>query len=1068
MANSDYYRILELVNRARARWKVFLVLEGILYTCAVLLAGLFLGVIADNVLHLPMLLRAMFLAVLICLAAFLFYKRILSSLLLPISSDEAALYIESRMKDMDNRLINSLQLGRSESTSNRKIIEFLLRDTLLRVRHLEVDKAVDKKRTKKYSMMLLIAALATFIYWAVLPMHFSNALSRLTHLRNAPAPITTISFTIKPGNVEIFEGEDLSVTAEPANGAIPEAAFIEYERGENVRRERMPFDGNGFNYTISNVQSETYYTVSSGDFKSDQYRITTITPLRIDKIDIVFTFPKYLRITGPFTLLDAPEELRVIDGTHAEFHVFANRKAVAGKMQLNDETFEFQSINNNEAIAETTVWGDLVYSFLLTDKDDNWLKDDIERRIYSVTDEDPSVEFLEPAAGFRGSVDKELNVIVKARDDVALASLGVFVGREGGNEEDNILERWNYNHGPNDGLDSLKTVAVESLSLKLSDHFQDGDSGYIYAEALDMKGSVARSGRIAITIISQDEQDRIDRAERRSVLEKLREILDIQVYARRSLDGLRDTEKRALDPIIARQHEVYNRSATLIELIDTYPEHRYEDIQTGLSSLTSDQMVDAVRLLDILITSFSEDSRKEVIVLQREIEDDLRRLLGDITIEEEEEPEDKRGDESAAAPDEGPLSALKDLLTSLRNFIAEQKRVIASTEELAGKKPEDFTEEDEDLKRKLHAIEDQWARFLEEESNELDKIPEQDFSKPSMLKELRQIYEEVDIAADELSKPGRHLPVAEEQIGLELAEKLEAKLESWLVNESDKIKWDLEEPSQDFVAPMAELPEELEDLIGDLIRQEEELDPEMEDVSSSWMDSLDKGAGWGTSDGPISNMSAKGKTGNTLPNTSEISGRSGEGRQGKSNGEFVSDTAIGKGGRRTPTRLMNEPYEQGVVNDEMTQETGGATGGGKLSGEGGEGVRGHVPPEVQLKISKVGEKYSDIINRGERIAHQVNKFGFSSEKLDETIELMRTLDYSMRDFKYTDVVGVHRQIVEGLDTSKDLLGHETKVRREEGAHLPRKVRRLLNNTLSTDFPEDYEELLKGYYRSISR
>ena len=68
------------------------------------------------------------------------------------------------------------------------------------------------------------------------------------------------------------------------------------------------------------------------------------------------------------------------------------------------------------------------------------------------------------------------------------------------------------------------------------------------------------------------------------------------------------------------------------------------------------------------------------------------------------------------------------------------------------------------------------------------------------------------------------------------------------------------------------------------------------------MDSLDKGAGWGAADGPISNMSARGVTGNTLPNNMEISGRSGEGRSGRSSGQMVEATAEGKGGRKTPSR----------------------------------------------------------------------------------------------------------------------------------------------------------------------
>ena len=137
---------------------------------------------------------------------------------------------------------------------------------------------------------------------------------------------------------------------------------------------------------------------------------------------------------------------------------------------------------------------------------------------------------------------------------------------------------------------------------------------------------------------------------------------------------------------------------------------------------------------------------------------------------------------------------------------------------------------------------------------------------------------------------------------------------------------------------MAELPKEMEDIVGKLMEDEEDLFNEMEDASSSWADSLDKGAGWDAMDGPISNNSARGVTGNRLPNTSEIAGRSGEGRQGKSSGEFVGDTAVGKGGRNTPSRLTPDAFVKGQVKDYSKDPVGGATGGGKESGAGGRGL----------------------------------------------------------------------------------------------------------------------------------
>ena len=64
---------------------------------------------------------------------------------------------------------------------------------------------------------------------------------------------------------------------------------------------------------------------------------------------------------------------------------------------------------------------------------------------------------------------------------------------------------------------------------------------------------------------------------------------------------------------------------------------------------------------------------------------------------------------------------------------------------------------------------------------------------------------------------------------------------------------------------MAELPKEMEDIVGKLMEDEEDLFNEMEDASSSWADSLDKGAGWDAMDGPISNNSARGSPATACP-----------------------------------------------------------------------------------------------------------------------------------------------------------------------------------------------------------
>ena len=271
--------------------------------------------------------------------------------------------------------------------------------------------------------------------------------------------------------------------------------------------------------------------------------------------------------------------------------------------------------------------------------------------------------------------------------------------------------------------------------------------------------------------------------------------------------------------------------------------------------------------------------------------------------------------------------------------------MIEASENLAKKPVEDFTKEEEELLKGLAAAEEDLAKFMGEVHSDLSKLPEQDFADPSMAKELVEIQTELKMAEDALTKKSVDIAVPLEQLGYERAEELKTNLEKWLPDTPDREKWSQEESltDKDKEAPMAELPSELEDIVGELMEQEEDLIDETEDVSSSAADSLDKGAGWDAMDGPISNMSAKGVTGNRLPNTSEIGGRSGEGRQGKSSGEFVGDEAVGKGGRKTPSRLTPDPVVKGQIKDHNKQRPAGPPAAARRAAAAARAFKGPSP-----------------------------------------------------------------------------------------------------------------------------
>ncbi|MGB2780098.1 MAG: hypothetical protein WBD63_01305, partial [Phycisphaerae bacterium] len=243
---------------------------------------------------------------------------------------------------------------------------------------------------------------------------------------------------------------------------------------------------------------------------------------------------------------------------------------------------------------------------------------------------------------------------------------------------------------------------------------------------------------------------------------------------------------------------------------------------------------------------------------------------------------------------------------------------------------------------------------------------------------------------------------------------------------------------------------------------------QIEDTTSGAADSLDKGAGWDAVDGPISNYSAKGVTGNTLPNANEMSGRSGEGRTGKSSGEFVEETATGKGGRRTPTRLTPDAYSQGKIQDTSGEAPTGATGGGKISGAGSEGLEGPVPPELARQMGVLAQRQAQLRNKAEGVKAGLEVRNYQSFALDGAMAGMRRVQRDLLAGRYQNALRQRDLVLENLKSTKMLLEGEVRIRRDASTALPNAVQAEVLDALEKPMPPGYEEYLKRYYERLSR
>jgi hypothetical protein len=411
-------------------------------------------------------------------------------------------------------------------------------------------------------------------------------------------------------------------------------------------------------------------------------------------------------------------------------------------------------------------------------------------------------------------------------------------------------------------------------------------------------------------------------------------------------------------------------------------------------------------------------------------------------------------------------TVLSAMIKDLDKLLKDQTELAGKFERLPKKTNEEVKEDEMKATKELDDLAKKFDKWAKGSVNELTKLPEGFVEDFNMRADVNKVYEEVEKAANR--SKAEKLDVALEDLGAGLGTKMKEDLEIWLPDAPDSVKWVLEEPldKKNMQIPEMPLPKALEDLIGDLLQKADEFDEDADDITSAWGDNLDQN-GWGVADGPISSFSAKGKTGNDQPNSMELSGRSLDGRRGKSSGQMVGDTARGLEGRPTPARVGNERYEPGQLKQEGSQDPNGATGGGKKAGSGRKGLQGGSPPDITKNMDRLSEKQAGLRDKAEQVAEKLDAAGITSSRLKEGIKLMKESESDLRDKKYDDAARKRKVALTKIKGSVVEVDQSTAAQLSRSRDLPAQLRTELLQAADEGYPPGYEALLKSYFKTLS-
>ncbi len=348
---------------------------------------------------------------------------------------------------------------------------------------------------------------------------------------------------------------------------------------------------------------------------------------------------------------------------------------------------------------------------------------------------------------------------------------------------------------------------------------------------------------------------------------------------------------------------------------------------------------------------------------------------------------------------EDALAIIKDARQSLKKMEDLQASVVDALRE-TGSQGDKTQKLDDDLLEEIVELKANMAQAMLKVATDLQALPELD-AVNELVTDVFQTYEEMKQEEGSGTNAVVEIGLQKEDWLLDtmIATGQKAdEMEMWLFKQSDNVKRNMETiDKEEMKAPVGQvtMPEELQDIIGDLLEQEEEQLEEADDsVTNQGMANIDMG--WGISEGETVSYSAAGKSGNDRPDHKDQDGRSQVGRQGMSDGEVMSRSGkINEGDKNLDKRRTQDSNQSGDVEEEGHSDAV-ASGGGKNSGysqdKGMEGGEGATRRDTKVEADSPESTRGQLTRNAEAVYAQAQLSNLKTYDLKKYIKFSRQID----------------------------------------------------------------------------
>lgn len=439
----------------------------------------------------------------------------------------------------------------------------------------------------------------------------------------------------------------------------------------------------------------------------------------------------------------------------------------------------------------------------------------------------------------------------------------------------------------------------------------------------------------------------------------------------------------------------------------------------------------------------------------------LRAILASLNAWRTEEAAEREKDLQEA------LAGAKERLDKLKET---QSKIVEALRQTSTQQKNRDDKAYEEIEQEIEEIKANMQESLLKIANDLHIFPELPVGN-DLVADVTQIYEEVKQVPGSEAAEAKELGLQKEDWilkALEAATERIDDMEMWMMSQPDATKrltenFDKQELPQIPVIPMAS---EMEDIIGDLLEQQEDIKDKSDDSATN-QGSSDFAAGWGIADGEFANFSAKGKSGNEAPDHKEQDGRSLVGREGMADGETTAGSGkINEGDKNIEARRTQDSAQSGEVQEEGHAQAK-ATGGGKQGGFSEQiGMAGTGPRrDTNTGQGSMAGLQAMLRRNAEALYAKASLLHIRTGSLDEAVEFMRLAEDGMKkNFNIREVQEYQRRAIAALRKTQMELGGQAE---DIGDGNAAEVAPAQIAGGAEEAPARYKDLVSEYFKSLT-